>query len=249
MPKKPTTRAAGSRKTQPAADHDIPTLSRERVLAAALDLIDQNGMEGFSVRDLARTLGVFPTAIYWYVESRNALISGAVSHVLQEVTPPKPSGDWRKELMGLFKRYRQAVRRHPNIASVVGAQLVSNESMDPAFMESILALLQSAGFPDAELVRAYNVVIAGMVGFVTMELAAMPVDDPEGWARSHREHLMAASAERYPTLARLLPKLMQQAFILRSANGVEQPMNSSFEAWVTVCLHGLEALRPDSGQR
>src|SRR5512139_2603870 len=142
MPSRTTSRRAAAKKAPPVStDPSAPTLSRELVLATALELIDENGVEGFSVRDLARTLGVFPTAVYWYVESRNALIAGAVAHAMNDIPPPKPGGDWQAQLRGLFKRYRLAVRRHPNIAAVLGTQLVSNESPNPAFIDAMLALL------------------------------------------------------------------------------------------------------------
>lgn len=245
MPSKTTTRRVPP-KTRPASsDPSASNLNREAVLAAALELIDQNGVEGFSVRDLARKLGVFPTAVYWYVESRNALISGAVSLVMKDIRPPKASGNWQDELRGLFRRYRLAVRRHPNVAIVLGAQLVSNESPDAAFIDAILALLEAAGFEDGGLVHAYNVVIAAMVGFVTMELATGPSEDPQGWAYAHESHMQSVSAADHPALARHLPRLMKNAFIVRSSSGIEHPLDTSFEAWVKVCLHGLTVLLPE----
>jgi len=244
MPSRTTSRRAPAKTSPASGDPSSSNLNREAVLVAALELIDQNGVEGFSVRDLARKLGVFPTAVYWYVESRNALISGAVSHVMKDIRPPKADGNWQEELRGLFRRYRLAVRRHPNVAVVLGAQLVSNESPDPAFIDAILALLEAAGFKDGGLVHAYNVVIAAMVGFVTMEMASRPADDPQGWADAHESHMQSVSAADHPALARHLPRLMKKAFIVRSSSGIEHPLDTSFEAWVRVCLHGLTVLLP-----
>jgi TetR/AcrR family transcriptional regulator, tetracycline repressor protein len=237
-PSRASTKKAASAQADPSAAN----LSRDLILATTLELIDQNGVTGFSVRDLARTLGVFPTAVYWYVESRNALIAGAVSCVMNDVTPPDPAGDWHEQLRGLFRRYRTAVRRHPNVAAVLGTQLISNESPNPNFIDAILALLEAAGFKDNQLVHAYNVVIAAMVGFVTMELASRPADDPQGWAEAHESHMQSVSPQKHPTLARNLPKLMKSAFIVRSSNGMEHPLDESFEAWVMVCLQGLTAM-------
>lgn len=243
-PRTKSPRAPAKKASATLAEASAPNLSRDLILATTLELIDQNGVDGFSVRDLARTLGVFPTAVYWYVESRNALVAGAVSYAMNDITPPDPSGDWHDQLRGLFRRYRTAVRRHPNIAAVLGTQLVSNESPNPALIDSILVLLETAGFEDAGLVHAYNVVIAAMVGFVTMELAARPADDPQGWASAQESHMQSVSADEHPALARHLPRLLENAFIVRSSSGTEHPLDDSFEAWVTVFLHGLSALLP-----
>jgi AcrR family transcriptional regulator len=109
-------------------------------------LIDAHGVERFSVRDLARALQVYPTALYWYVPSRNALVAGAVALALADLPLPDPAGEWTAELRQLLNHYRAAVRRHPHIAPVLGAQLVSNEGANLALVDRLLALLEGAGF-------------------------------------------------------------------------------------------------------
>jgi len=225
-----------------SANSDVAPLSRETVLATALELIDRNGVDGFSVRDLARTLGVYPTALYWHVPSRNALIAGAVAQAIGDLPTPKLDGDWRAELVALFACYRRAVRVHPRIAPVLGAQLVSNESMSLALVDQILALLEGAGFEGPVLRNAFNVVIAAMVGFVTMELAPLPADDPQGWADAHRQHLEEVDAETCPTFVRHRPQLVNKAFVLRWTSGGDHPLDESFDAWCRVIVDGLEVL-------
>jgi TetR/AcrR family tetracycline transcriptional repressor len=200
-------------------------------------------VEAFSVRDLARTLGVYPTALYWHVPGRNALIAGAVAQALGDLTPPNPAKPWQDELRALFARYRQAVRRHPRIAPVLGAQLVSNDGMNPLLVDHILALLEAAGFSGPMLANAYNVVIAAMVGFVTLELAPRPSDDPDGWAEAHARKLYATDPAQAPTLARHLPALADKAFIVRWSSGREQPLDAGFAAWCEVIVGGLQALK------
>lgn len=248
----PTTTAkagsrAASKQRKAAAPPRPPTepsgLTREAVLTAALAQIDERGVEAFSVRDLARTLGVYPTALYWHVPGRNALIAGAVAQALGGLAPPDPTQPWQDELRSLFIRYREAVRRHPRIAPVLGAQLVSNDGMNPLLVDHILALLEAAGFAGAQLANAYNVVIAAMVGFVTLELAPRPSDDPDGWAEAHARKLYATDPAEAPTLARHLPALADKAFIVRWSSGREQPLEAGFAAWCEVIVEGLEALR------
>lgn len=235
----------------PATSQDTPAppLSRERVLAAALALIDQRGVEAFSVRDLARTLGVYPTALYWHVPGgRNALIAGAVTAAVGELAPPDPAGDWQAELRALFARYRQAVQLHPRIAPVLGAQLVSNASLNPLLLDRILALLESAGFTGQGLFDAYNVVIAAMVSFVTMELAPQPEDDPAGWATGHQERLAQIDGADCPTLARHLPQMANRAFVVRWSSGSTHPLDAGFAAWSEVVVQGLAARLPGKPQ-
>jgi AcrR family transcriptional regulator len=215
------------------------------VLAAALALIDQRGVEAFSVRDLARSLGVYPTALYWHVPGgRNALIAGAVTAAVGELAPPAPNADWQAELQALFVRYRQAVQQHPRIAPVLGAQLVSNTSLNPVLLDRILALLESAGFEGQGLFNAYNVVIAAMVSFVTLELAPQPEDDPAGWATAHQERLAQIDGQACPTLVRHLPQMANRAFVVRWSSGSTHPLDAGFDAWTRVVVQGLAAQLP-----
>src|SRR3954453_11578537 len=166
-----------------------PAMSKERVVEAALALIDAQGVDGVSMRGLAEALGVYPTAIYWYVENRNALLAEVVGHALRDVAPEWRGDDWQAWLKNLFRRYRAAVQRHPNIAPLIGAQLVSNAGAGAAFIDRILTVLTAAGFSGDHLVHAYNAVIAVQVGFVTLEFAPAPKEDRESCAADIKAHL------------------------------------------------------------
>jgi TetR/AcrR family tetracycline transcriptional repressor len=216
-----------------------PALSKDRVVDAALALIDAQGVDGFSMRGLAEALGVYPTAIYWYVENRNALLAAVVGHALHDVAPEWRGDDWQAWLKDLFRRYRAAVQRHPNIAPLIGAQLVSNAGVGAAFIDRILTVLASAGFAGDHLVHAYNAVIAVQVGFVTLEFAPAPKEDRESWAGDIKARLRDADAAAHPVLAQNLERLENRAFIARWQNGADVPLDASFELFIDIAVAGL----------
>ncbi len=108
--------AAGGKRPRNVAKRVPSTLSRESIVAAALLEIDRNGLENFSLRNLAKTLGVYPTAIAWHVSSRGHLLAEVAALVLADILPPGFPDSWQSYLRQLFHRFREAIRRHPNVA-------------------------------------------------------------------------------------------------------------------------------------
>jgi TetR/AcrR family tetracycline transcriptional repressor len=234
-------RAKTARRAKPAAAApSTEGLNKKRVVAAALSLIDAQGFEAFSMRSLAQELGVYPTALYWHIPNRNALLAEVVAEALADVMPPGNLDDWRVWLMDLFRRYRAAVRRHPNIAPLIGAQLVSNAGVSLELVDSILTVLSSAGFKDDLLVHAYNAVIAFKVGFVTLEFAPMPTEDADAWTTALKQSFRSVDPQAQPVLAKVLPMMENRAFIVRWQNGTKVPLNESFETYVGIAISGLE---------
>ena len=234
----PAKRANGAtRKKAAPADK---ALTRERIVAVAIEQIDQNGLTAFSLREVARQLDVYPTAVYWHVPNRDALLAAVVEATMAGVTPEIGKLSWQDWFRELFRRYRKSVQQHPNVAQLVGAQLVSNASLSPLLIDRILTVLLQAGCDESRLVDMYNVVVASMVGFATLELAPLPTDDLAIWTNQLQEKVHDIRALEYPTLARHLPALANRAFIVRWQSGSEVPLDSSFDTFVEVTIAGME---------
>lgn len=232
------------RKGSKRREGEDPLLSRDLIVQAALSQIDEEGLEAFSLRNLSSRLGVYPTAIYWYVPNRNELMAQVVALILETVTPAKRRQSWQQHVRYLFHTFRSAVRAHPNAAPLIGTQLVSNTTMGFAFVENILSVLARAGLTGASLVGAYNSIIAALVGFVAQEFAPIPREDPVSWQLSVQGRMLAIDRAAYPTLADNLAQLSNHAFILRWQNGVEAPLDESFDIYVDVIIRGIEGLIP-----
>ncbi len=221
-------------------------LSREAVVAAALMLVDRDGLEAFSIRSLASELGVYPTAVYWYVPDRNEILAEVVSLSLAGVLPTVRRRSWQRWLRDLFANFRSCIRSHPNVAPLIASQIVSNSMSRLEFVDEILAALVRAGFAGPSLVGAYNSVLAALVGFTAQEFAPMPTGEREAWQQHVEMRVLATDASLYPTLARNLHLLSNRAFTLRWQNGVEAPMDDSFAIFVDMVVAGLERLvRPE----
>lgn len=217
-------------------------LTKPRIVAAALQLLDTGGVGSFSVRDLARALDVYPASIYWHVGSRNGLLAEMVATVLADIAPVVAHARWQDWLRDLFGRYRAAIRRHPQAASLVGAQLVSNASIDFGLIEAMLRVLSDAGFHDARLREAFSVVTAAQVGFVTLEYAPAPEENYADWSADMQALIHSADPARFPLLTANLDRMANQSFTLRWENGRTAPMDPAFELYVDTVIAGLERI-------
>lgn len=223
-------------------------ISRELILDAALALIDRGGMEKFSIRELAKSLRVFPTTIYWHLDGgRDTLLAAVLNRALKDVTPELlDSDDWEDWLRRLFRQYREAVRKRPHIASLIGSQLVTDAGVSPVISERVLTTLHRAGFEGTQLVDAYNAAIATMVGYVTLEFAVEPKQRSRTWAALFRRQLQELPAAEFPMVTQHLGHLSNRAFMLRWHNGTKVPLTGGFEMFIDAFLSGLEVIRSRS---
>jgi len=217
-------------------------LDRQSVIDAALAEIDATGAESFNLRNLARRLGVYPTAIYWYVPSKNELLAEVVGAVFRNVAPPVRGGDWRDYLRVLFNRYRDSIKQHPNVGPLVAAHLIGNLGIGFDFVEGLLVALQDAGLAGPDLTAGYNAVFASLIGFVIQEFSPVPQQETRAWQTAVQRRLAHVDPAVHPVLAANLHFLTNKAFILRWQSGGEVPLNQSFELFIDQVIAGIEFL-------
>src|SRR5262245_47849142 len=150
--------------SQRTARSDRGRLSRERILRAALEYADANGVESLKMRQLAQTLGFEAMALYRHVAGKDEILDGIMDLVLAETEPAAPSADWADSIRRSAISLHQALDRHPWATTL----LTSPAGIRPArleYMDSLLARLEDAGFSDDACYHAYHVLDAYIVGF------------------------------------------------------------------------------------
>ena len=101
---------AATRRGKPAKS-ESRGLTKDLIVQGALALVDEIGLEKFSVRTLAERLSVYPAAIRWWVPTRNALLAEIVNYSYREVTLADTEIDWKEWIRQLFVSQREVVRR------------------------------------------------------------------------------------------------------------------------------------------
>ncbi|CAN5282113.1 hypothetical protein BH11MYX1_BH11MYX1_56650 [soil metagenome] len=148
-------------------------LSQEAIRAAALRLIDQDGLEAFSTRKLGRTLGCEAMAIYWYYESKEALLDAVVDNLMENigaVVNGEDRHDWISALRGVAHAYRQIAHAHPKAFPLLATRRFASEGSF-AFLEQLFELARRAGIDDRTVAWFFRVVSSFCNGFALNELA------------------------------------------------------------------------------
>ncbi|MWD28999.1 TetR family transcriptional regulator [Aquicoccus sp. SCR17] len=222
-------------------------LTKDRIVDAAIAQIDEKGLNAFSMRELARTLGVSPNNIYWHVggakEDLFAEIAARFTAGVSQTLPPEVP--WQDRLRAVFMAFHDAVRSHANVAPLLGAQLKSNGVANLAWVEAVLTALSDAGYRGDDMRNAFNALIGGIGGFVTMEFAPAPDDKAGEWKALFAERVAAIDADRFPQTHAVLPEFSNRIFVLRWQNGKHISYDSGFEFLLDLLIGGLAARAPN----
>lgn len=196
-----------------------PLLNRDRIRDAALALIDEHGLEGLSMRLLARHLGVQAASLYSHFSTKNEVLDAVANLLTRQVDTSGFDQGWAVGLTVWGRSYRAALRAHPNAAPVVAAG--AGERPDfLAMADRVHGGLVGDGWPPR-----YATMIAASVKYLVIGAATTPFGS--GFADDTQVYL-----ERYP-------HLVQAHLIGRHAREIDA---DSFELALTSLVAGLEPL-------
>ncbi len=140
------------------------------VQAAALRIVDADGVRGLTMRSLAATLGTGPMTLYNYTRSRAELEDLVAEAVIARVEVPQASGDWINDVRTIATAMWQAIRNHPNAVPLVLARRTVSASSYPA-AEYLIEALSRGGLADKDLLTAFRAVLSLVMGSAQIELA------------------------------------------------------------------------------
>jgi AcrR family transcriptional regulator len=204
----PRTRPIVGRRERPAK----PALTREGIVAAAVGVMQAEGLDKVTMRRLAQELDTGAASLYVYLRNTAELHAAMLEQLLGQVdlSPVTAAGDWRDRLIKILTSYTSILFGQPGLAQSV---LVTRPS-GPAYLnlaETILALLSDGGVPPARAAWAVDL----LLHFATSTAAeqgtrhrAADADDEQG---ALAEALREAPADTFPQIAALSAELMSGA--------------------------------------
>lgn len=207
-------------------------LTRERVLEAALRLVDDEGMGALSMRRLGAELGVDPMAVYHHVPGKDAVVSGLVGKVFSEMRLPPSSGEaWQERVRAWAQAYRGLVRAHRNLVLEIVSDAAAVSEAVILVSEPLYEALEEAGLSPLAVVRASDTVADFVNGFALAEAS-----QPPGEPYDRREFLarMEGRPEGLPAMRRVFGAL--------SEDEARYDFDSGFDAGLDILLGGIEGM-------
>jgi AcrR family transcriptional regulator len=219
-------------------------LSRDRVLVAAVALVDAEGLQALTMRRLAADLGVEAMALYYHLPNKEAVLDGVVERVVGEIQAAvagldadRSDADWRAQLRRRFLGARDVMLRHPWAPGLFGTRTTVPAGLY-AYYDGILGTLVAAGFSYRIGHRALHAFGSMALGFVQETFSpasagdGSDVDDPEAE--------LAAMADALPHLTAMVAAEFHDA-----ADPTLGWCDSQveFEFTLDLILDGLERLR------
>lgn len=218
------------------------SLSIDAIIEATIEYIDTNGLDAFTMRALATQIGVYPAALYYHVDSKAKLVGLASSRLFGDLPVVASDTGWQTALASIAHSIRRIMFDHPNFAPVFGLTLAADSTPAIPFIEGLLGVLSRTGLSDENIVAAYNAYLGLIIGWVTVELSGDPGegDDADRWRQGVEHSIVSAGTIRNPNLARLLPLLLNRAFMLRWESGETAPLDNGFEFLLDCFIAGLD---------
>jgi AcrR family transcriptional regulator len=214
------------------------TLTREQIITVAVDLLDDEGLEGLNMRALGKRLDSAPTAVYWHVGSKDALVVMAADRIWSSLPLPDPQElGWRAVAEQMAGDLYAALTRHPWLVQAFGSYFLYGAGK-ARYDDHTLAVYETGGFKGERADQAAATMLTYVLGNslgAAAQSSLMRKLGPEGDADERLRELTAkavAVAEQFPRLRTRLGS---------AATEYGAGPEGSFAFGLRVLLDGLES--------
>ncbi|MEV7005835.1 TetR/AcrR family transcriptional regulator C-terminal domain-containing protein [Streptosporangium sp. NPDC051022] len=185
-------------------------LTREAIVAAAIEIADAEGVDAVSIRRVAAELGARAMSLYTHIERKEDLLDlmadEANAEILIEGELP---GDWREAISAITRRTREVIRRHPWLVDLVSRRSQVGPNGLRHGEQSLAALAPLRIAPEWKW-RIIAAVDDYALGFVIREVMQREGTRRYAWTKEERDALMQpylrelVDSGEFPNLAPLL---------------------------------------------
>jgi TetR/AcrR family tetracycline transcriptional repressor len=223
MPSKRQATTAASRRASRVPRN---TLSRDRIVEAALALLDAEGLDAVTMPSLAKRLGVGTMSLYRHVADKDDLINAVAEQVLSgAAVPDGDPHDWEGRVVGYLRALRDAAIAHPALSRILAQRGLT---VGPVFeqLEAVHAILRAASFSDLDAVRTFYSLLTYVFGFIAWELPRVHQQPAAAYTAAWNDALDHLDPSAYPNLHALRQQLTTVASPDQFEYGLEHLIRS-----------------------
>ena len=169
-----------------AGDARRAQLTRQRVVAAAIELADRDGIESISMRRLAQELGVEAMSLYTHVRNKEDLLDGMADAVISEIPVNGDGAGWKASLRQMALTARGVMLRHTWAPRIVETRAAPGPAA-LGYINTVLGILREGGFTIAQTHHALHILGSRLVGFTQTIFDDSGELDPETAALLERQ--------------------------------------------------------------
>ena len=216
-------------------------LTKERILLAAVELADREGLESLSMRNVAQELDVVPMALYRHVANKDEMLDGMVDIVVGEIDPPETDVDWKLAMRRRILSARRMLQRHPWAARVIESRADPTPAVI-GYTDEMIGLFLAGGFSIELTHHALHAMGSRLFGFTQELFDDTPDVDPEAEVAMYE-----AMAEAFPNIGRMIAIVMHDDSSRVGDRGCDDQFE--FEFALDLMLDGLERLKDQENRR
>lgn len=213
---------------------DLPAIDASSICDAALVLTKESGIDGWSIRQLAKSIEAHPSIINYYVGRREDVVHLVIDRVNAEIDLPEYHGDWKPWFKALLEGLRSTLRGYPGVArrlAAVGPGLGESERIINRGIE----VLSDAGFGD-QAAFVYTILLSQTCAFVATEDDRDKMDDVRKEVGDSYASALSASDPGIAALAKTVKLLTEEESLRRSF------FDHQFSVLLDALLSGLEEI-------
>jgi AcrR family transcriptional regulator len=227
------TQVGEERKGRPAPKGRREPVTRDRVVEAALRIMDAEGLDAVTMRRVGRELGVEAMSLYNHVRDKEEILDAVTERIMADFQVPSPGDDWREDVKATAREWRRLLRLHPNVMTLLAERrkpLANPDALVP--MDAALRVLREAGLDVRDAATTFHVFGGYIMGFTIMEQGIMLGHEGfEDRAREHEEFARSIADGDLPYLVEAFP-------VMHDCDTDEQ-----FEFGLELLVRGLESRR------
>lgn len=199
-------------------------LTQAQIVEASMKVLKNKGLEGFSMRQLAQSMGVTPMAMYRHVRDKNELMNLLGEYVLSKIRNVKIEGNWKEKCFCLHNGWRKVMLSYPEVGRLWLSRFIPSSTLN-WIGDQLIIYAEEGGYSDMLLVKMVDALFIYTLGIINYELTRSPtVRKAQG---TYLDPVETPNLLKYlPLLATRDSEDMYRTAYMQIIDGFEQLKNS-----------------------